>query len=300
MSLNEIGQYGVQGLALGATFALIAVGLNLVYGATRIINFPTGDMSAFMALLAGDTLTIHAGLPMWLATIVVILAGGVMSVIVSFALLPPTRRAYRGLQGHGWMIAAIATGIIISEIASVFWGSQEVAVNTLLPSHTISVFGLVVQDAEIAIFVAAILVGVLLDQALRRTRWGVLVRAAGGDPVGVAVSGLSTRRIYCQVFFVAGAIAGLTGVLLSELVTPSASLGFSYTIDGFIAAALGGLGSIRGAMIGAFFIGLLDSWGGMLIGVQWQDPISLIVLILVLVISPTGIVHIRRARVRTV
>lgn len=302
MSLNEIGQYGIQGLTFGASYALIAVSLAIVYGASRVINFPTGDISAFMALLAGTTLAISLGIPVWIALILAMLAGGVLSMAVSYALLPPSRRSGVGAGGetHGWMIAAIALGIVISEVAALFWGTEQVVIDTLIPEKSLDWLGLTVRTTALAIFVAAIVVGVALDQIVRRTRWGVLVRAAGGDPVGVAVSGIMLRRIYLQVFFVGGLIAGLTGVLLSELVAPSAYLGFNYTIKGFIAAAVGGLGSLRGALIGGFFIGLVEAYSGLVLGTQWQNPALLIVLIGVLVITPTGLVRVRRARVRTV
>jgi branched-chain amino acid transport system permease protein len=103
-----------------------------------------------------------------------------------------------------------------------------------------------------------------------------------------------------EVFFVGGLIAGLTGVLLSELVAPSAYLGFNYTIKGFIAAAIGGLGSVRGALLGGFVIGLVEAYSGLVLGTQWQNPALLVVLVALLLISPTGLVRVRRARVRTV
>jgi branched-chain amino acid transport system permease protein len=295
MSWNESALYLVQGLSTGASYALIAVSISLVYGATRIVNFPSGDIAAVAALLGGASLALRAGLPIGLALVIAMAVAGALSVVVSFALLPPFRRGRRE-HDHGWLIAAVAGSIVIEQLASIIWGSNQVAVKSLVRDDIFRWDGVIVQKPALALFVAAVLVTVVLDQALRRTRWGIRVRAAGGDAIAVAVSGINLRRVYVEVFFVGGAIAGLTGVLVGPISPPSAFMGFELTINGFIAAAIGGLGYVRGALVGGLLLGLLQAFGGGILGSQWQDPISLTVLILVLLITPTGIMRIRRVR----
>jgi branched-chain amino acid transport system permease protein len=297
MSWREFALYAVQGLTTGSTYALMAIGISVVYGATRVVNFPMGDIAAVAALLGGSSLAIRSGVPIGIALILAMAAAGALSVVVSFALLPPRRRASTSSgEDHSWIIAAVAASIVISELASQIWGSDQVLVASPVSQGIVNWGGVVIRKPALALFAAAVLVGVILDQVLRRTRWGIRVRAAGGDAIGVAVSGINLRRVYIEVFFVGGAIAGLTGILLGPISPPSAFIGFTLTIKGFIAAAIGGLGYIRGALFGGLLLGLLEAYGGRLLGSQWQDPLALTVLILVLLITPTGIMRIRRVR----
>jgi branched-chain amino acid transport system permease protein len=295
MSWNEVALYAVEGLTNGASYALVAVAISLVYGATRVINFPTGDIAAVGGLLGGSTLALHSGIPIGFALPLAMAAAGVLSIVVSLALLPPFRPR-TSQHDHGWLIAAVAASIVIEEVASIIWGSNEVVVGSLVPNGVVTWAGVAIFKPAIALFVAAIVVAVALDQVLRRTRWGIRVRAAGGDPIAVAVSGIHLRRNYFEVFFVGGAIAGAAGVLMGPLAPPTAFIGFTLTIQGFIGAAIGGLGSVRGALFGGLLLGLLEAFGGMLLGSQWQDPLALLVLILVLMLRPTGIIRTRKVR----
>jgi branched-chain amino acid transport system permease protein len=122
------------------------------------------------------------------------------------------------------------------------------------------------------------------------------VRAAGADRIGASVSGIDFRVVYLQVFIVGGAIAGLTGMLIAPLASASAFFGFALTIKGFIAGALGGLGSVRGAIVAAMLLGLVESYAGAALGAQWQDVVALGLLIAVLVVRPTGIMPRRVTR----
>jgi branched-chain amino acid transport system permease protein len=295
MSWNEVGLYLVQGLTSGSAYALVAVAISGIYGATRVVNFPLGDIAIVASLLGGASLAIGAGMPVILAIPIVMVVSGALSMVVSFTLLPPFRGP-RAEHDHGWLIAAVAGSIVIEQLASIIWGSQQLAVGSLVSQGIFTWFGVIVQKPAFALFVAAILVTAALDVALRHTRWGMRVRAAGGDPIGVAVSGINLRRIWLEIFFVGGAIIGLTGMLYGPLSPPTAFSGFDLTIKGFIAAAIGGLGYVRGALFGGLLLGILESFGGKFLGAQWQDPVSLAALILVLLLTPTGIMRIRRVR----
>jgi len=296
ISWNEFGLYVVNGLTTGAGYALIAMAISLVYGATRVVNFPLGDITAVAVLFGGSTLALRSGVPMVPAILLAMIVAGGLSVLVSYLLLPPFRKGARSEHDHGWMIAAVATSIVISELASMIWGSDQVPVASLVSTDVFTIADVLVRKPALALFIAAIVVWVLLDLALRRTRWGIRVRAAGSDAVGVAVAGIHLRRIYIEVFFVCGAVAGLTGMLLGPINPPSAFIGFTLTIKAFIAASIGGLGNVRGAFFGAFLLGLLEAFGGRFLGSQWQDPVALMLLIVVLLVTPTGIMRIRRVR----
>lgn len=295
MTLNEFALYVVHGLTIGAPYGLVAIAISLVYRATHVVNFPTGSITAVAALLGGSTLAVQAKLPIVIALIVAMLVAGALSGAVSFALLPP-RRLGVARQGLGWVIAAVAASIVISELAGLIWGTDQVAVGSIVNEGVVVVAGVTMRIPAIAVLVGALVVAIALDAVLRHTRWGLFVRAAGGDPVGVAVSRIRVRRVYLEVFFIAGAIAGATGILLGPLSPPSASIGFALTIQGFIAAAIGGLGNVRGALVGGLLLGLLEAFGGSLLGAQWEAAIALAVLMFVLLVSPTGIVRVRRGR----
>lgn len=286
----------MSGLTTGATYGLIAMGISLVYGATRVVNFPIGDITAIAALFGGSTLALRAGVPIVPAILAAMLLAGLLSVAVSYLLLPPFRKGARTEHDHGWMIAAVAGSIVLAELASEIWGSEQVPVASLVPTEVFTFADVLIRKPALALIITAIVVWVVLDFALRRTRWGIRVRAAGSDPIGVAVTGIHLRRVYVEVFFVCGLIAGLTAMLWGPVNPPSAFLGFTLTIKAFIAAAVGGLGNIRGAFFGALLLGLLEAFGGRFLGAQWQDPVALMLLIVVLLVTPTGIMRVRRVR----
>jgi branched-chain amino acid transport system permease protein len=298
MSGEEFGLYLVQGLTVGSTYVLVALSLSLVYGISGIVNFTSGDLCALGALLA-STLGIGHGLPLPLTVISAMLFAGAIAVVVSLVALPPrlTRRTRpRSAHAITWVIAVVAASIVIEELASIIWGIPQRPVPTLVDDSVVVIRNVPIRQPAILLVCSAVALALILDLALQRSRWGARVRAAGSDSIGASLVGINFRRLYTEVFLVAGAVAGLAGVLAGALTFASPFMGFSLTIKGFIAGVIGGLGSMRGALIGGLSLGVFETFAGFLLGVQWQDLLTLAAFVAVLIVSPNGIIPRRALR----
>lgn len=297
MSFNDAALYLVQGLTLGAQYSLLAVSLSLVFRMSGMVNFAAGDIAAVAALFGGVTLAVDAGIPLFLAIVCGVLAAGLISAAVSYVLLPPNKKEIdHDEHTLTWVIAAVATSIVIQQLARQIWSSDQRSIPSLAPDSLLMISNVPIRWPAVLLIAVAFVVTFGLDVLLRKTRWGIRVRAAAADNVGAAVSGINFRLVYLQVFIVGGMIAGLAGLLISPLTSASPFMGFALTINAFIAGALGGLGSIRGALAGGMLLGIVQSYAGAFLGAEWQNVVALGLLMLILAVRPTGIMPRRVTR----
>jgi branched-chain amino acid transport system permease protein len=300
----------VNGLASGAIYALIALGYTMVYGVLRLINFAHSEIfmigsfaSMFVLEQAGFT-HVSSGLTL-VGILLLSIAAAVAGSAGSAVLLE--RIAYRPLRKRGSsrlaaLISAIGASIFLQELFGVVViphvaafhqpnGKDQVIPPHLMDKHQwFSIFGASVRNDKVIVFVAAILMMIVLDQFVNRTKVGRGIRATAQDPETSVLMGVNIDRIIVITFLVGGVMAGVASALYSfEFENLGYAMGFLPGIKAFTAAVMGGIGNLRGALIGGLVLGLVEAYGASMVGSEWKDVIAFGILVLVLMFRPTGI-----------
>ena len=316
---NVVDQFWAQtrnGLTLGAIYAMLALGYTMVYGVLQLINFAHSEV-----FMVSTVVTLYAVRDWFgvteplagLALALVIVGALVPAMVVSGALAVGIERvAYRPLRRRGaprlsFLIAAIGASLAIQYLFVLMdgqhyllWfrlpailGPNPQPVPEIMQTQTLfEVFGAEVTNKRVIVVAVAIVMMVVLDVFVRRTRLGRGIRAVAQDPDTAAMMGVDIDRIIVLTFLVGGIMAGAAGMLFVTIVPGAPSfwfIGFFPGIKAFTAAVLGGIGNIRGAMLGGLLLGMVEAYGTACTGAQWVNVIAFVVLVLVLMVRPTGI-----------
>ena len=296
----------LQGLALGlqsgALYAVIAIGYTLVYGVLELLNFAHSEIfmsGAYAAAFAGAAFLVDGSPPtggtrmLALATAVLaaMAVGGLIAVLMERVAYRPLRKS--GAPRLAALIAAIGVFLIISNAVRIRYGANALRFPNLMPSQQVFSIGNVqVNNKMVLVIVAAIVLLAFLDFFVNKTRVGKGIRAVAQDAETAGLMGVNIDRIVAITFLVGGILGGAAG-MLQGLVFGSVrfNMGFIPGLKAFTAAVLGGIGNIRGAMLGGILLGLIENLGTLCIpdGVRWKDALAFLILVLVLMIRPTGI-----------
>jgi branched-chain amino acid transport system permease protein len=300
----------VDGISLGAIYALVALGYTMVYGVLRLINFAHSEVFMIGTVAALYTVTqIGVSSPMGgfaligmlvLLAVVAMVASGGTAVALEFIAYRPLRK--RGASRLAALISAIGASLFLQQlfallvIPKLFHKPKE---GGRLPVQSpqwvkrddvISIGDFVVRNDKLIIVAAAILMMVALDLFVTRTKLGRGVRATAQDPETAVLMGVNIDRIVTATFLIGGAMAGVAAALyLMRFEETNYFVGFLLGIKAFTAAVLGGIGNLRGALVGGFVLGLIEMYGSAMFGSEWQHVVAFSVLVLVLMFRPTGI-----------
>ena len=309
----------VDGLSLGAIYALVALGYTMVYGVLRLINFAHSEIFMIGTIATLFTVT-HIGISAPLSGFgligIVILLGLIGMVVSGGAAVALERVAYRPLRRRGAgrlaaLISAIGASLFLQQLFAVviipklFDRPQEggrlplQAPEFVERSDVISIGELVIRNDKLIVVVAAVLMMVALDQFVRRTKLGRGIRATAQDPETAVLMGVNIDRIVTATFAIGGAMAGVAAALyMMRFEETNYFVGFLLGIKAFTAAVLGGIGNLRGALVGGLLLGLIELYGSVLFGSEWRDVVAFTVLVLVLMFRPSGILgeSLQRAR----
>ena len=306
----------VGGLAAGAIFALIALGYTMVYGVLRLINFAHSEIfmiGTFAALFVLTTMGISAPLGgialigvILLMIVVSMAAAGGAAVLLEQVAYKPLRK--KGASRLAALISAIGASLFLQElfalvvIPNVFDipGRNTVPVPRIADRDTLFTIGNAdVRIDHVIVIMAALVMMIILDQIVNRSRMGRGIRATAQDPEAAVLMGVNIDNVVRLTFLLGGAMAGVAGMLYAfEYENSVFNVGFVLGIKAFTAAVLGGIGNIRGALLGGFALGLIENWGAIFVGSEWKDVIAFVVLVVVLMFRPTGILgeSLQRAR----
>jgi branched-chain amino acid transport system permease protein len=187
------------------------------------------------------------------------------------------------------VIATLGISIVLQNVARVVWGSEPLRYPSLFASGGVVIGGFVVSPQLVWIIILSVIMMAALMLFFRFTRLGVAMQAAAQDPEAARLMGISIERATAYTFAAAGMMAGAAGVLLGSLFFASFNMGFTTGIKAFVAATLGGLGSVTGAMVGGLLFGLIETFAGMMISTSYKDAVGMIVLIAILLLAPMGL-----------
>ncbi len=315
--LQQLGPSTVGGLAVGAIYALVALGYTMVYGVLRLINFAHSEIFMIGAMATLFVLTL-VGVPgpltgfaliglLLLLLVCAMAAAGGAAVLLERIAYRPLRK--KGASRLAALISAIGASLFLQEffalivIPNVFDrpGRLQTPVPRVVERDILFSIGTFdVRINDLIVFVAAVVMMVLLDQVVNRTRIGRGIRATAQDPEAAVLMGVNIDTIVRMTFLLGGAMAGVAGVLYAlQIENVDYRMGFILGIKAFTAAVLGGIGNIRGALLGGFLLGLIENWGAIFFGSEWKDVIAFVVLVVVLLFRPTGILgeSLQQARV---
>lgn len=293
-----------DGLTFGAIYALVALGYTLVYGVLNLINFAHSEVFIMGCYGVVFTLTFLGfgpsapNLGMGAIVLNLILALIVAIIFAAGTAFLLERLAYRPLRKRKaprlvYLITAIGASFVIQYLIFLWRGPlPEPSVTMFVPQPVFEVFGTIIDSQQIIIVVAAVIMMVCVDQFIRRSRTGRGIRAVAQDPDTATLMGVNKEKIIITTFIIGGILAG-AAALFYVMKIPSGvfySGGFILGIKAFAAAVLGGIGNVRGALLGGLLLGLIGNYGQILLGSsQWTDVVAFVILVLVLLVRPEGI-----------
>ena len=281
-------QQFVNALSLGCVYALFALGLTLVFGVLGVINLAHGAVFMLGAYAALSVIN-HFALPLWAAIVVACVVAGVVGVIIDVLVLKPLRR--RNAPHLIPMIATIGVGIIINNgIQGIFGASNLRFPHGTVPETALEIAGIHVTVIELGIiFVSFALMAVLMF-VMHGTQFGRALRAIAESPRAASLLGINVERLFLVTSFTASALGGIAGVLIglySNALFPL--MGQPMLHKGIAVIILGGMGDIRGAMIGGLFLGFAEVLSVAYIGSTMRDAVAFGLLFLILLIRPQGL-----------
>lgn len=281
--MDLIPQYLFNGLVVGSSYALIALGLTAIFGLMNLANFAHGQFY-MLGGFVGFWLTRRAGLPFFLAV-------GVTTIVIGCAGYLLEKFLFRRLRSAPLMSSVLATiglAIMIENGARLLWGPSPERIFSGLPSQTIELFGVfATPERLITIVLTFALIG-LLEYSLYFTRAGMEVRATFQQKEAAALVGIDVEKLYAFTFALGAGLAALAGVMLGSIFVVQPSMGGVATLKAFIVVILGGLGNFLGAIAGGLLLGVAESFGS-IISSAYKDAIGFVLVIAVLLYKPDGL-----------
>ncbi|MQA25204.1 MAG: branched-chain amino acid ABC transporter permease [Micromonosporaceae bacterium] len=305
--IDHLGEHTINGLSKGSIYGLVALGYTLVYGVLQLINFAHAEV--FM-VGTWTVLGVYTVLGVSEDTGPVMVAVALVVALVAACLVSATtalgleRIAYRPLRRRRaprliFLITAIGCSLALMEVfgyvLKVFFGAPfgrgTVHIPTLVRERPVVALGdTSITNVQVIIIVSALLMLVGLDQFINRTRLGRGVRAVAQDPDTASLMGVNKNRVFMLIFVLGGLMAGAAALLFTmRFSITKFDIGFVLGLKAFTAAVLGGIGNLRGALLGGLTLGVVEVYSSSLISSNWEDVTAFVVLVVVLMFRPTGI-----------
>ena len=282
--MNQFFMQFINGLNIGSIYALIALGYTMVYGIAKLINFAHGDVIMVGAYIS--FISMKFGLPWWLAVIISIVACAVLGVAMEKVAYKPLRNASR----ISLLITAIGISYLLQNLFQLIFGANPQPYHAFITLPALNLGGISIQANYYITFSVSVLLMVLLTLFVNKTTMGKAMRAVSEDEGAAKLMGINVDTTISLTFAIGCALAAIAGILYANcypMINPT--LGSLPGIKAFIAAVLGGIGSIPGAVIGAFILGMVEAMTKAYISSQLTDTIVFAILILMLVFKPAGI-----------
>lgn len=284
----------VNGLIIGSIYALVALGYTMVYGVMKLINFAHGDLVALSAYIGLMFYTQLVGLGVLPQPVVVISVFVLTAAMAAFIAVVVERVAYRPLRGAprlSAVVSALGASMMIQNGIMLIWGPNiTIFPSNILPAASWQIFGVTITFVQAAMIIITIVLMISLTLFINFTKLGTAIRASAINQDVAKLMGINVNMII-TIIFVVGAILGSVGGLFIGMYYRGISfnIGWIYGLNAFIAAILGGIGNIPGSMIGGYLLGLFTALIAGYVSSTWAEAFTFILLILILIVRPTGI-----------
>ncbi len=278
-------QQTINGLSIGSIYALIALGYTMVYGIIKLINFAHGEIFMFGAYMGMLGITVF-GLPFYGALIFSMVVTAVLGVVVERVAYKPLRKSSRITA----LITAIGVSFLIQNLMLRIMGARIYAFPQAIENQFYVIGGLRINLVQLVIFVISIILMVLLQFLVRKTKIGRAMRAVSVDKDAAALMGVNVDSVITITFAIGSALAAAAGVMVGlYYIRVYPFMGFTPGLKAFVAAVLGGIGIIPGAMLGGFMIGLIETYVAGYGSTLYKDAVVFIILIIILLVKPSGL-----------
>jgi branched-chain amino acid transport system permease protein len=287
---DSLLQFTVSGIALGAIYGIVGLGFTIIFNATGVINFAQGEFVMLGGLVAATLVSLHVPVALALP-----LAGSVVAIVgllvQRFAVQPLARSSVISM-----VTVTIGVSVLLRGVAKELWGPNSVAMAPFSGSQPLHLGTAAVEPQEVWVVATVLVIVVGVQLFFEHTMVGKAMRACAINRAAAQLAGVSVDRMNLLAFGLSAGISGLAGVVLAPLTMVSYSSGTSIAVKGFCAAIVGGLGNGAGALVGGILLGMLESLGAGFISSDYKNAFALLVLLLVLVLRPSGLLGKRTER----
>lgn len=282
-----------NGLIAGAIYALVASGFSLIYSTNKFIHFAHGAVIAFSAYILYflfSVLGLNFGFSVMLAIIFASLLGHVLNLLVYKQLRK--RKASSVIL----LIASVGLLILLESLILIFFGADVKTIGFIKVSKGLEFFGAIITPLQIFIIAISLVLLIGLFFFMKKTKIGKAMRAVSDNKDVAEIVGISAEKIYSWSFIIGSALAGIAAILIGLEQNLQPTMGTNLMIKGFAAAIIGGIGSVHGAVLGAFFLGVVENFGIWYLPSGYKDAIAFVLLFLFLLFRPQGILGIKRRK----
>jgi branched-chain amino acid transport system permease protein len=300
--MDVLLQQIINGLVLGSMYALVALGYTMVYGIIGLINFAHGDVLMVGALTSWSIIGIMRDgapeLPLWLVLLLATVISMVVCALLNFTIEKLAYRPLRNSPRLAPLITAIGMSLLLQTLAMIFWKPNPKPYPSMLSREPIEFAGAVISVTQITILATTAITLSLLMWLVNRTNLGRAMRATAENPRVAALMGIKPDMVISATFVIGAMLAAIAGVMwASNYGTVQHAMGFMPGLKAFVAAVMGGIGNLAGAVVGGVALGLIESLGagylgkltGGVLGSQYTDIFAFIVLAIVLTLRPSGL-----------
>ena len=282
--MDELLQHLVNALILGSTYALLGIGLTLIFGIMRVVNFTHGEIYALGAY-AVFFLEVSLGVNFFLALVLAVIIGCAVGAAIEFVLLRPLLDA----DIDTTMLVMIGAWIVMQNTELFYWGGVSKAIMTPFPDEPLQVGPIFVSWLRLFVLVMALILIGATYVLINRTKLGKAMRATFQDRDTAALMGVNIKGIYTATFAIGSGLAAAAGALLGPVFLVTPSMGDLASLKAFAIVILGGLGNITGATLGGFILAFVEEIGAGYISSGYRDAMGFLIIIIVLLFKPTGL-----------
>ncbi len=284
--MERLLQYSLTGLSAGSLYALVALGIVLIYRSTRVLNFAHGDVATLGTFIAYALVT--RGYPFSLAFSGSVLAGAVVAVLFYFWVMVPAQR--KGATLLGQVILTLGLALVVQGLIVYHWGAEPDRFPfPLSDSKTWKLGPVFVSQLSLGTFGAGLLGSLLLYLLVQKTRLGLAMRAVSENLTAAQTLGIPTRRVLALAWGVAAALGVVAGIFLAPALLLDPFFMLDPFLKGFAAAVLGGLNSLPGAVLGGLVLGVAESLTGAYLTIQFKNTLAFVIIVVILLIRPEGL-----------
>lgn len=276
----------LNGLTNGSLYALMAVGVTMVYKSLGMLNFAHGDImmvGTFFCL----SFTIGLGLPMWLAVIIALAAAS----ILGFSLERIILRRVKFTSFVNLLIATVGVSYVLRNSAMVIWGTNPQLFPTMFPEGVFTMGSFRITKQAVGIIIVSFVIIIGLHLFFTRVKVGKCMQLASSDPEGAQMMGINVSKMRFLTFGISAVLATVAGIMIAPLTYARVDMSATIGMKAFAAAILGGIGNLWGALLGGVLLGIVEAVGSAYISTAYRDAFSFIVLFIVLFVKPTGLLN---------
>lgn len=277
--MDILPQVIINGIFIGSFYSLIAMGLNIIFGVMKVVNFCQGEL-LMIGMYCSYLLVIVFGMDPYLTPVIVIILMFILGGLIQFGLITPVLS--KGGSDYSQIFLTVGLGLLFQNLALLSFSSNYRTIQVEY-STSLNLFGQIISLPKLISFIALLIVSYLLYFFLSKTDLGKKIRATSQNPLGARLVGINDKQIYIITYGIGAALAGTAGALLLPFYFVFPLIGEVFQLRAFVVVVLGGLGSIKGAFFGGIILGLLETIGAIVVGPSFKDSIVFLSFILILI-----------------